>query len=107
MITLKSSGTTPVQKLAGAIAANIRQGQSCEISVVGAEALNQAIKACIVCRRFLKLDDVKKDFTIQPQFRLTKYSEPSNEVKEITTIILLVRPCQYDETYSVPINEDN
>lgn len=107
MITLKSSGTTPVQKLAGAIAANIRLKQDIEISMVGADALNQAIKACIIARRFLKADDSKSDIIVQPRFEITKYLEPSNEQKEITAIILSVRPAAFDPKYSVPDFDNN
>lgn len=97
MKQLLVGSNTQIQKLAGAIAANIRNGEDVSISIVGASALNQAIKACIVCRRFLSLDEEKSDIVIQPKFELTKYAEPSSEDKEITTIVLTIKKCQYDE----------
>ena len=53
MTTLKASGNTQIQKLAGAIAGNIRQEGEVQISLVGASALNQAIKAVAIARGFV------------------------------------------------------
>ena len=47
MATLKVSGKTQIQKLAGAIAGNIRQEGSAQISLVGASALNQDRKSVV------------------------------------------------------------
>ena len=102
MTTLKASGNTQIQKLAGAIAGNI--------SLVGASALNQALKACIVARRFLKDDEVKSDIVIQPEFLMQNFSEPESESREVTTIMLHIRKVDFDPEHAVssdvPKHED-
>lgn len=67
MQALKASSSTVIQKLAGSIAINIRNEGIVTVTVVGASALNQALKGCIVARRFLK-DDGNMDIVIQPSF---------------------------------------
>lgn len=89
MTTLKASGNTQIQKLAGAIAGNLRENGKVNVSLVGASALNQAIKACIVARRFLKDDKIQSDFTIQPEFVMQNFAQSKGEEpKEITSIVL-------------------
>ena len=110
MTTLKASGNTQIQKLAGAIAGNIRQDGAVQISLVGASALNQALKACIVARRFLKDDEVKSDIVIQPEFLMQNFSEPESESREVTTIMLNIRKVDFDPEHAVssdvPKHED-
>ena len=102
MTTLKASGNTQIQKLAGAIAGNIRQEGSVQISLVGASALNQAIKACIVARRFLKDDENPSDIAIQPEFLMQNFSEPeSTEAREVTTIMLHISRDAFDPEHAV------
>ncbi len=102
MTTLKASGNTQIQKLAGAIAGNIRQEGAVQISLVGASALNQAIKACIVARRFLKDDQEPSDFSVQPEFLLQLFSEPSSaEAREVTTIMLHITKVAFDPAHAV------
>ena len=88
MATLKVSGKTQIQKLAGAIAGNIRQEGSAQISLVGASALNQAIKACIVA--------------VQPEFiRQNVAEEANNEGREVTTIRLHINKVPFDPAHAV------
>lgn len=102
MTTLKASGNTQIQKLAGAIAGNIRQEGAVQISLVGASALNQAIKACIVARRFLKDDEKPADIAIQPEFLMQNFSEPSApESREVTTIMLHIKKAEFDPACAV------
>ena len=102
MTTLKASGNTQIQKLAGAIAGNIRQEGEVQISLVGASALNQALKACIVARRFLKDDEQKCDIVLQPEFMRQNFSEPSREEsREVTTIMLHIRKVDFDPAHTV------
>ncbi|GEM_PF-742997 len=102
MTTLKASGNTQIQKLAGAIAGNIRQEGAVQISLVGASALNQAIKACIVSRRFLKDDQTPSDIAIQPEFLMQNFSEPSStETREVTTIMLHIKKVDFDPEHAV------
>ena len=102
MTTLKASGNTQIQKLAGAIAGNIRQEGEVQISLVGASALNQALKACIVARRFLKDDEQKCDIVLQPEFMMQNFSEPSSEEsREVTTIMHHIRKVDFDPAHTV------
>ncbi len=108
MTTLKASGNTQIQKLAGAIAGNIRQEGEVQISLVGASALNQAIKACIVARRFLKDDETPCDIIIQPEFLMQNFSEPSSEAtREVTTIMLHIRKTDFDPAHAVSTEANN
>lgn len=100
MTTLKASGNTQIQRLAGAIAGNIRIEGAVNVSLVGASALNQAIKACIVARRFLRDDNSPVDIVIQPEFSLQNFEE--NESRhEVTTILLHVRKVDFDPENAV------
>ena len=102
MTTLKASGDTKIQKLAGAIAGNIRQEGAVQVSLVGASALNQALKACIVARRFLKDDEQKSDIVIQPEFLMQNFSEPSSEEsREVTTIMLHIKKVDFNPENAV------
>jgi stage V sporulation protein S len=102
MTTLKASGNTQIQKLAGAIAGNIRQEGAVQISLDGASALNQAIKACIVARRFLKDDETPSDIAIQPEFLMQNFSEPAApEAREVTTIMLHIKRAEFDPANAV------
>lgn len=102
MTTLKASGNTQIQKLAGAIAGNIRQEGEVQISLVGASALNQALKACIVARRFLKDDENKSDIVLQPEFVMQNFSdEASAESREVTTIMLHIKKVDFDPEHAV------
>ena len=102
MTTLKASGSTQIQKLAGAIAGNIRNEGSVQISLVGASALNQAVKACIVARRFLKDDENPSDICVQPEFLMQDFSEPATaETREVTTIMLHITKVAFDPEHAV------
>ncbi len=89
MQALKASSTTVIQKLAGSIAINIRNEGVVTVTVVGASALNQAIKGCIVARRFLK-DDGNIDITVQPSFVPIKGDVLKDGEESVTGIQLLI-----------------
>ncbi|HBR85651.1 MAG TPA: stage V sporulation protein S [Firmicutes bacterium] len=90
MQTLKASSTTVIQKLAGSIAINIRSEGVVTVTVVGASALNQAVKACIVARRFLK-DDGNCDITVQPSFVPIASDRPTDGAEPVTGVQLLIK----------------
>lgn len=50
---IKVSAHSSVSSVAGAIASQIREFGECEVQVIGAGALNQAVKACIIARGFV------------------------------------------------------
>lgn len=92
MQALKASSKTAIQKLAGSIAINIRNEGMVTVTVVGASALNQALKGCIVARRFLK-DDGNMDITIQPSFVPISGELPREDGEEeaVTGIQLFIK----------------
>lgn len=49
----KVSSKSNANSVAGAIAAHLKESDSCDVSTVGAGALNQAMKAVIIARGFL------------------------------------------------------
>ena len=53
MEILKVSSNSNPSKVAGALANVIRENTNAELQAVGAGALNQAIKAIIICRGFI------------------------------------------------------
>ena len=53
MEILKVSSKSNASKVAGAIANIFREEGSCELQIIGAGALNQAIKAIAIARGFL------------------------------------------------------
>lgn len=96
MQALKVSSQTIIQKLAGSIAINIRNEGIVSITVVGASALNQAIKGIIVARRFLK-DDGNMDLSVQPTFVpiSTEFLRPGEQA--VTGIKLIVKKAPLEE----------
>ena len=53
MKTIKVSKKSNSKKVAGALASIIKETKEIEVQVVGAGALNQLIKALIICRGYL------------------------------------------------------
>jgi stage V sporulation protein S len=51
---LKVSGKSSPNAVAGALAATLRERESAELQAVGAAAINQAVKAVIIARAYLK-----------------------------------------------------
>lgn len=63
---LKVSRETVPGKLAGAIASRLRDHQVTTIECIGAEALNQAVKACAIGRGYLVPNG--QDLIVVPSF---------------------------------------
>ena len=101
MVTLKCRGDTPIQKLAGAIANNLRSGNDVCVSVIGAPVLNQAIKAVIVARKYLKKDENPFDLVVQPSFEIKSLND---KVQNYTLINLNIYKTDYVEEKAV--NDD-
>jgi len=66
MQTLKVAANSRVPAIAGAIAGTIRDSGKAEIHAIGAGAVNQAIKAVAVARRFLEPEGY--DIILVPAF---------------------------------------
>ena len=63
---IKVSSHSGVNAVAGAIAGVIREKKQADVEVIGAGALNQAIKAVIIARGFLAPEGM--DLWMQPSF---------------------------------------
>lgn len=63
---IKVSSHSGVNAVAGAIAGTIREHKKADIEVIGAGALNQAMKAVIIARGFLSLEGM--ELWMQPSF---------------------------------------
>lgn len=70
MVTLQVSKTTDLNKLAGSIAINIRTHSRCKITAIGSQAINIALKGCIIARKFLR--ETHLDLYLQPRFFMTE-----------------------------------
>jgi len=66
MATLKVAAHSRVPAIAGAIAGTIRDQGRAEIHAIGAGAVNQAVKAVAVARRFLETEGY--DIVLVPAF---------------------------------------
>lgn len=64
---LKASSRSRPQALAGAIAARLRESGQAVVQAVGAGAVNQAIKAAVLARGYLKGEG--GDLVLQPSLR--------------------------------------
>jgi stage V sporulation protein S len=64
--TLRVSGKSRPNAVAGAIAALLRAQSEIEVQAIGPLAVNQAVKAMAIARSYL-LDD-QLDFFVQPSF---------------------------------------
>ena len=66
MDVIKVSGTSRTSAVAGAIAGVFRDNKRAEVQAIGAGAVNQAVKALILARGYLKEDGYAIYFT--PEF---------------------------------------
>lgn len=64
--TLRVSGNSRPNSVAGAIAALLRSESEVEIQAIGPSAVNQAVKAIAIARSYIELDNL--DLTAQPSF---------------------------------------
>jgi len=85
METLKVSARSKPQAVAGAIAEAIKKEGSAEVQVIGAGALNQAVKAIAIARGYLA--PLGYDIVMTPAFTDIKIG-----TEERTAIRLLVQP---------------
>lgn len=84
MAILKVSSTSKPSSVAGALANNLKQGESVELQAIGAGAINQAIKAVAIARGFVAPSG--KDLSVVPGFVDVKIGE-----EEKTAIKLYVK----------------
>jgi stage V sporulation protein S len=66
MDVIKVSGTSRTSAVAGAIAGVFRENKRAEVQAIGAGAVNQAVKALVLARGYLKEDGY--DVICAPEF---------------------------------------
>lgn len=89
--TLRVSGNSRPNSVAGAIAALLRSEHEVEVQAIGPQAVNQAVKAIAIARSYIELDGL--DLTAQPSFVKLELQE-----EERTAVRFNVR--------SLPLNAD-
>ena len=87
MNLIKVSATSRTAAVAGAIAGIVRENQWAEVQVIGAGAVNQAVKALILATNYLRLDGIQVCFV--PEF-----VDVTIEDKVRTAVKLTVEPVQ-------------
>jgi stage V sporulation protein S len=85
MNMIKVSGTSRTSAVAGAIAGVIREHHRAEVQVIGAGAVNQAIKALILATGYLELDGIHVNCV--PEF-----ADVTIDDKVRTAIRLIIEP---------------
>lgn len=85
MEIIKVSGRSRATSVAGAIAGVVREEGHAEVQAIGAGAVNQAVKAVAIARKYLALDGL--DVICEPSF-----VEVVIEARERTAIKLVVEP---------------
>ena len=66
MNIIKVSGTSRTSAVAGAIAGVFREHKRADVQAIGAIAVNQAVKACVLAKGYLKEDGYEVVFI--PEF---------------------------------------
>lgn len=66
MDLIKVSGNSRTSAVAGAIAGVIREHQRADVQAIGSQAVNQAVKALALARRYLRRDAL--DIIVMPEF---------------------------------------
>ncbi len=82
---LKVSSTSRPTSVAGAIAGIIRRNGHTELQAVGAGAVNQAIKAIAIARRYLAVEGI--DLVCIPDFAIVTIAD-----QDKTALRLIVEP---------------
>ena len=79
METLRVSGNSHPNSVAGAVAALLRSESQVEVQAIGPHAINQSVKAIAIARSYLEEDGL--DLTTQPSFvKLTLQNEERTAV---------------------------
>lgn len=89
--TLRVSGNSRPNSVAGAIAALLRSEQAVEVQAIGPQAVNQAVKAIAIARSYIELDGL--DLTAQPSFvKLELQEEERTAVRFNVRALRLEKP---------------
>jgi len=94
MTMIKVSATSRTSAVAGAIAGVVREHRRAEVQAIGAGAVNQAVKALVLARGYLRLDGIH--VICVPEF-----ADVTIEDKVRTAIKLIVEPGHSDNISEV------
>lgn len=97
MDLIKVSGNSRTSAVAGAIAGVIREHGRAEVQAIGSQAVNQAVKALALARRYLKRDtleilvipefvDINIEEKVRTAIRFTVESRPGTPEDEETDV---------------------
>lgn len=78
-VVLKCKASTDASKLAGSIYSTYVESKEITLRVIGAGALNQAIKAAIICNRFLAKNGITVH--LKPSFQDTENNITAIELR--------------------------
>jgi len=88
METLRVSGNSKPNSVAGAIAAILRTKSEVEILAIGPQAVNQAVKAMAIARSYIEADLI--DLNAQPSFvKLQLHNEERTAVRFVVKAMQL------------------
>lgn len=90
--TLRVSGRSRPNAVAGAVAALIRTHGQVELHAIGPAAVNQAVKALAIARGYLEGDTL--DLTVQPAFMKLEVAD-----EERTAMTFSVQGCRRTGTH--------
>ena len=80
IVSLEVAGKSNPKSVAGSIVNNIREGNTVEITVMGPNAVNQAMKAIAIARGYIETEDI--DIYCRPEFaHLTLEGEEKSAMK--------------------------
>jgi stage V sporulation protein S len=86
---LKVASKTSPMSAAGAIAKRVREGKKCVVVAMGADSVNQAVKAVAIARTYL--EDDQMDINFRPKFIHVEMGQDANaEVKSAIELNILV-----------------
>jgi len=86
METLRVSGNSKPNSVAGAIAAILRTKSEVEVQAIGPQAVNQAVKAMAIARSYIEADQL--DLYAQPSFvKLQLQNEERTAVRFLVTSV--------------------
>jgi stage V sporulation protein S len=86
-ITLKVAATSNPSTVAGAVANNVREGRAVEMVAMGANSVNQAVKAVAIAQDYLREDFIA--LACRPEFiHLTIDGQEKSAIK----LVVLAKP---------------
>lgn len=97
MDVIKVSGSSRTSAVAGAIAGVFRENKRAEVQAIGAGAVNQAIKALILARGYLKEDGY--DVICAPEFADV---DIDGKVRTAIKLVVVLRGASADQEPSPP-----